>query len=576
MTKSPKRSQNKPTTPAARNDHVLQLLQNGFQRHQSGQLKDAANIYRQIIDVDPDHPDANFLLGSLLLQTGDPAQAAELLSRAIAATPDQPMYHSTMGSALFQLGRIDEAANSFRKAIAVDANFFDAHNSLGNALSAMGRREEAIASYRAAIAIKPDFPEAYCNLGLALHGLGQLEGATESYRQAITLRPKFTQAHNNLGISYKELGQMDEAVACFQQAIALNPDYADAHNNLGAVFESMERIDDAIDCYTRATILRPNFANAHFNLADVLRMQGQLDDAAAGYDRVLALVPDHADARSRLGDVRRSQGRLDEAISCYKTEDTSHSRSKALECLFALQKEDEFYQYENNVMADDDINLRIASISAYAAHQFGRPDPYRFCAAPLDFVRVRSLYERGGEIGTLLENVANELQEVEAAWEPSGRTTHLGFQSENIFDSPTGALAGLEAVIKSEISAFHRENTSADCLCIRRWPEELVIKGWFVRLMKGGHQSSHTHPQGWLSGVVYLKIPDTATRDEGAIEFSLHGNDYPVFNEDIPVKRHHPEVGQIVMFPSSLHHRTIPFDTEDERVCIAYDLMPPE
>ena len=32
-----------------------------------------------------------------------------------------------------------------------------------------------------------------------------------------------------------------------------------------------------------------------------------------------------------------------------------------------------------------------------------------------------------------------------------------------------------------------------------------------------------------------------------------------------------PKTGDLIMFPSSLYHKTIPFDTKGERVCIAFD-----
>ncbi|WP_414673858.1 putative 2OG-Fe(II) oxygenase, partial [Methylophaga sp. UBA3595] len=41
-----------------------------------------------------------------------------------------------------------------------------------------------------------------------------------------------------------------------------------------------------------------------------------------------------------------------------------------------------------------------------------------------------------------------------------------------------------------------------------------------------------------------------------------------------PSKTIAPEVGDIVMFPSSVFHRTIPFNSDEERICIAFDLKP--
>jgi hypothetical protein len=33
-------------------------------------------------------------------------------------------------------------------------------------------------------------------------------------------------------------------------------------------------------------------------------------------------------------------------------------------------------------------------------------------------------------------------------------------------------------------------------------------------------------------------------------------------------------VGDIVLFPSSLFHRTIPFSADEDRICVAFDLKP--
>jgi len=65
---------------------------------------------------------------------------------------------------------------------------------------------------------------------------------------------------------------------------------------------------------------------------------------------------------------------------------------------------------------------------------------------------------------------------------------------------------------------------------------------------------------------------------EGAFEFGTHGDDYPINNnksiEDFPKSHVMPKVGDIVLFPSSLFHRTIPFHADSKRICIAFDLKP--
>ena len=70
----------------------------------------------------------------------------------------------------------------------------------------------------------------------------------------------------------------------------------------------------------------------------------------------------------------------------------------------------------------------------------------------------------------------------------------------------------------------------------------------------------------------YLKVVPSFKKNEGAIEFSLNGSQY--YDAKSPKVVYSPKAGDIVLFPSSLHHRTIPFSTDTDRISIAFDLIP--
>jgi len=62
-------------------------------------------------------------------------------------------------------------------------------------------------------------------------------------------------------------------------------------------------------------------------------------------------------------------------------------------------------------------------------------------------------------------------------------------------------------------------------------------------------------------------------KNEGSIEFTLYGYDYPN-HKNLPNFVYAPKVYDIALFPSSLFHRTIPFNSENARQSIAFDLVP--
>ena len=147
-----------------------------------------------------------------------------------------------------------------------------------------------------------------------------------------------------------------------------------------------------------------------------------------------------------------------------------------------------------------------------------------------------------------------------------------GIQSSgNLFSEPCGALADLNQIIRDEISNYFAKHQTSDCLFIKMWSQKYTLKGWYILMEKGGHLAPHNHPHGWLSGVIYLKMP-AREANEGSIEFSLHGNNFPVLDSEHPKKLYRVMEGDLVMFPSSLFHRTTPFYSDETRLCISFDL----
>jgi uncharacterized protein (TIGR02466 family) len=98
------------------------------------------------------------------------------------------------------------------------------------------------------------------------------------------------------------------------------------------------------------------------------------------------------------------------------------------------------------------------------------------------------------------------------------------------------------------------------------------ISGWGVRLEAGGRQIRHTHPEAVVSGVIYLSIPKALNSNDdkqGWLYFSsLDGESE---RSSLYVE---PKEGRFVMFPSYIPHETVPFDSDQKRICIAVNLVP--
>jgi protein O-GlcNAc transferase len=330
---------------------ISEALAIALQHHQAGQLQPAEQIYRQILQVEPNDADAIHLLGMIAHQVGKHEIAVEYIERAIELKGNEGVFHNNLGRVYRALGRIPETVACFRRTLELQPNYEGTHGDLGAALMDQGKQEEAVACYRRALELQPGFIESY-NLGAALQGLGELDEAVTCYRQALELKPDFAVACINLGVALKDQGKLEEAVACYHRALELkpdlaeayhnlgnalyiqrklneavacychalelNPNYVEAHNNLGHALKDQEKPEEAVACFRRALELKPDFAEAHNNLGIALTDQGKLEEAIACYRRVLELKPDYAEAYNNLGVALKDQGKLEEAVACYR------------------------------------------------------------------------------------------------------------------------------------------------------------------------------------------------------------------------------------------------------------------
>jgi len=297
---------------------IAEALTRAVQYHQAGDLAQAEQIYRQVLQADPAEANALHLLGMLAHQVGQHQAAQALIGQALAIKPHAAEFHSSLAAVYGALGRWDEAVASYRQALRCRPDSPEAHNNLGNVLNHLGRLQEAVASFREALRLRPGYAEAHNNLGLALAWQGRVEEAIACYRETLRLRADLPQPHYNLGNAYQRLGRPAEAIACFEEALRLRPDWAEVHNNLGNALRNEGRLDEAVASCREALRLRPDLPEAHNNLGNALKDQKKLDEAVSCYRAALRFRPDFAEVHHNLGIALTDRGELAEAEACLR------------------------------------------------------------------------------------------------------------------------------------------------------------------------------------------------------------------------------------------------------------------
>jgi len=508
-------------------------------------------------------------------QRGDLATVVSLGSILLMRFPEATALLNLIGAAQASLGRREEAAQLLGRAARLSPESAETQGNFGNLLLQMGRYREALDCFLKALAIKPSIAELHFNVAVAFAAMEQPEQAIRAFRHALDLKPQLAPASARLAALLQARGELGEAIRLYKDALAQQPDpltwfnLATAQRNAGLMV-------DSIASYRQALSLQPDYAEAHSNLGEALRDHGDIDAAIASYKTALGIRPDLPQAHYSLGVLLYDLGRLDEAIPHFEASRHDDWHDRILYCLYKTGQVDAFRrQLDERIAAGPHDAPLLATLSAHHAANFGVEDRYTFCPTPMDFIVHGHLAELEGDSPlrrALLEDIARA-----AIVERDQGRLHFGVQSSgNLFRRPEASFRQLGELIKTELHRYRESFAGSPCRLIANFPAELDISSsWYVKMRTGGHLDSHIHEGGWVSGVVYLAIPEgDPSPGAGNIEFSTNGDNYPVQHHDWPKQVLDVKVGDYAFFPSSLFHRTIPFDSAEERICIAFDLKP--
>lgn len=99
----------------------------------------ADDIYRRILEIDPNFASAYNMLGYAAAARGDYEQAVEYLRKYAFVAPDLANPHDSLGEVLTMIGRYEEAANEFRTALSLQPDFHYSLINLGEVYLLQGR-----------------------------------------------------------------------------------------------------------------------------------------------------------------------------------------------------------------------------------------------------------------------------------------------------------------------------------------------------------------------------------------------------------------------------------------------------
>jgi Putative 2OG-Fe(II) oxygenase len=113
-------------------------------------------------------------------------------------------------------------------------------------------------------------------------------------------------------------------------------------------------------------------------------------------------------------------------------------------------------------------------------------------------------------------------------------------------------------------------------------PSTFHIEAWGVISGEGGYHQPHIHPSAWATGVLYISAPPSSSRSAdriGWLRVGPPGDLVPAAPEDWLEREWEerwiqPAPGLLVVFPAYFTHETFPMGCNEERICVAFDIVP--
>lgn len=594
----------------------LKTLEGGLALHRAGNFAGALDVYRRVLSALPGDPDALNLAADASFSLGKFNDAAGFFERLAATDRKDAQTRFNLGIACRQAGRNADAVAAFERVIGIDPIYPKANFNLGIALEADGRIEEAVAAYERAVSQDPQDAASTANLAGALAKMRAFNRALVIYDSAIERWPKEPTIRLMHAAALREVKLYDRAIEACEAALSVSPDNADAHATLGLTCALAGRHREAVDACRAALKIDPGRTATRIVLMGALIELEQFDEVLELSPTVPDEFPGHFTATRYRAVSLLGLGRSAEAVDVFRK-------------LFDAGPEDiDVIAGYADALAQAGREREVAEL--YRSVVDGKP------SAPEPYTEIGKRYLEAGEPGDAFKAVSEAVSrfpgdtgalaiqvisavaagenevvhtlhdfdglmarvnvDTPSGWSsvadfnqalsahvqnhpsvtfaPADHATQDGYHTGELMLEPMGPVSGLEELIRGAVDSYVRDHpVDPGHPFLARHPGKYGLNIWAIILQESGHQIPHIHPAAWLSGVYYPQLPPVIDQNDtsGWIEFGRAPDRFScgVEGDVITIQ---PREGLMILFPSYMYHRTIPFTGTGTRISVAFDV----
>jgi tetratricopeptide (TPR) repeat protein len=585
----------------------------------SGAVRQAAETLATAIRAGARHPDVLLAYSSACDRLGLFTEAAGAVQLAIEQDAERADLWAHFGRLLIDAGRATEAVAALERAVALDeANASNWYN-LGVAHISTSQFQAAAKALSKVVEIDSGNAAGWAALGAAQQQGNDLEGSDESLARALQLEPGMLNAAHNRAVTLRLLDRSTEALELIEGAIRRGLQAPQSQLLRAHLIADVGQLSRAAESYRHIVVNDPSSFEAHELLARLLPQIGQADHALAAYEDALKRWPsielyrsamqtawdlkqsatlerwaadalrqfgDAPDIRLMLGMAYGANGDTPRALSVIDPLSAAGYAPALSPSAYYRLKSGDLRAAERHALAATEANALDQAAWSYLTIIWRLLEDVReHWLADYDRLVMRVPLEPPTEFSNredFMSAVADELTALHYTQEhPADQSLRQGTQTRgNLFDKRSPRVRELatsvQRAIDTAIADLSRDPTHP--FLSRATGSTRFLGSWSVRLRSGGFHVSHIHQQGWLSSALHVALPPEvgspadADLPPGALAFGIPEAGLDL---DLPPRRVEiPRTGELVLFPSYFWHGTIPFESADYRLTVAFDAVP--
>jgi hypothetical protein len=162
--------------------------------------------------------------------------------------------------------------------------------------------------------------------------------------------------------------------------------------------------------------------------------------------------------------------------------------------------------------------------------------------------------------------------------QPTDRALRKGWRSDGLLRSRRPASRALSGKIRDCVDQYIAGlPDDPDHPFPASRPSAYVLNEWAIVSNGDSHHISHIHFGAWLSGVYYVVKPPASSLADGQRGWLRVGPpDWKGNLKGWQSRLVEPQPGNLVLMPGYFFHETVPLGVHEERICVAFDVVPAE